>query len=193
MPGVPNDSGRGGDEGSAAISVLFLCTGNAARSVIAGAALGELRPDLIIATAGTLTVDGLPISWRTRAALDEVGLSAPRHASRQAEAIDLYRSDLVIALAPEHVRWVRREHAEMADRTSTLARLTRQLDPPDPSLAGVSYPERSIGERLAPMRLAAVELEPWEEVVDPGGGEVDAFVRCAREIVVLVDRLARLL
>ena len=43
------------------------------------------------------------------------------------------------------------------------------------------------------MQLADVELEPWEEVVDPGGGEVDAFIACAREIVVLVDRLAELL
>jgi hypothetical protein len=43
------------------------------------------------------------------------------------------------------------------------------------------------------MRLADVELEPWEEVVDPGGGEVDVFIECVREIVVLVERLAELL
>jgi hypothetical protein len=46
---------------------------------------------------------------------------------------------------------------------------------------------------LALLGLGAVELEPWEEVADPGGGEVEAFVACAREIVVLVDRLAELL
>ncbi len=37
------------------------------------------------------------------------------------------------------------------------------------------------------------ELEQWEEIVDPGGGEVEAFVQCAHEIVGLVDRLAELL
>jgi len=160
--------------------VLFLCTGNAARSVMAGVALSQLRPDLTVKTAGTLSVDGMPISWRTRAALDDVGLPWPKHASRQASAIDLQQSALVIALAPEHVQWVRREHPGTAHRTSTLIRLTKDLGPPHTALAA----------RLEAMRLERVDLETWEEVVDPGGGEVDAFIVCAREIVVLVDRLA---
>lgn len=163
--------------------VLFLCTGNAARSVMAGVALSQLRPDLTIETAGTLSVDGMPISWRTRAALDDVGLPWPKHKSRQASNIDLRRSALVVGLAPEHVEWVRREHPEVAHRTSTLIRLTKELGPPHLPLAA----------RLDAMRLVQVDLEPWEEVVDPGGGEVGAFIACAREIVVLVDRLAELL
>jgi hypothetical protein len=32
--------------------------------------------------------------------------------------------------------------------------------------------------------------EPWEEVVDPGGGETEVFVTCAREIDDLVAELA---
>ena len=38
--------------------------------------------------------------------------------------------------------------------------------------------------------LADVELGPWEQVVDPGGGEVEQFVECGREIVGLIGRLA---
>ena len=93
---------------------------------------------------------------------------------------DLDRATLVIALAPEHVEWVRREHPAAADKTATLKRLARELPDDD----------RPLGERVAGLALAEVELGPWEEVVDPGGGEVEAFTACAREVVDLVDDLA---
>jgi protein-tyrosine phosphatase len=162
---------------------LFLCTGNAARSVMAGVALEQRRPDLDVETAGTLTVDGLPISWRTRRALEAVGLPWPRHASRQAEEAHLDEADVVIGLAPEHVKWVRREHPDVSERAVTLRRIVDLLPPATDPLA----------TRLAAMDLARADLGDWEEIVDPGGGEVDDFVRCAREIVGLVERLARLL
>jgi protein-tyrosine-phosphatase len=160
--------------------VLFLCTGNAARSVMAGAALAAHLPDWHVSTAGTLVVEGQPMSWRTKAALDGVGLTAPQHRSRQATTTDLVHAALVIALAPEHVQWVRRTSPEAAARTATLIRLVRDLPADD----------RPLAERVAELRLAEVELAAWEEVIDPGGGDAEAFAACAREVVALVAQLA---
>lgn len=160
--------------------VLFLCTGNAARSVMAGAALAAHLPDWHVTTAGTLVVEGQPMSWRTKAALDGVGLAAPQHRSRQATSGDLGHAALVVALAPEHVQWVRRTNPEAAARTATLRRLVRDLAADD----------RPLAERVAELGLADVELADWEEVIDPGGGDAEVFAACAREVVDLIGQLA---
>ena len=160
-------------------ATVMLCTGNAARSVMAGAALAALLPERVITTAGTLVVEGQPMSWRTRAALQSVGLTAPDHRSRQA-GLELEHADLVIAAAPEHVLWVRRNIPRAAPHTGTLKRLVRDLPDDGTPLPG----------RVARLGLAEVELEDWEEVVDPGGGEAEDFARCAREVHELIGRLA---
>ena len=63
---------------------------------------------------------------------------------------ELDTADLVIALAREHVLWMRRTHPTAAPRTATLKRLARDL-PEGPA---------PLWERLAAMRLHEVQLEP---------------------------------
>lgn len=160
-------------------TVITLCTGNAARSVMAGAVLVAGDPGLEVITAGTHVIDGQPMSWRTREALATLGLEANHHRSAQLRPGDLERADLVLAMATEHVRYVRREHPEAADRTATLKRLVRELPAgPEP-----------LRERLTALDLALVEPHEDEDVADPAGGDEHVYVDCAREIHDLLTEL----
>ncbi|HTL84350.1 MAG TPA: hypothetical protein VL856_04165 [Acidimicrobiia bacterium] len=163
----------------AELHVVTLCTGNAARSVMAGAFLREHVPGLQVTTSGTHVIEGMPMSWRTRDAIASLGLPVPNHRSRQATAQELDNADLVIALAREHVMWMRRVHPTAAPRTATLKRLVRDLPDGDGPLF----------ERLARLRVHEVQLEPGEDVVDPAGGDLDVFLDCAQEIADLLHQL----
>lgn len=161
-------------------SVLFLCTGNASRSVMAGSALAQRRPDLNVATAGTLVIDGLPLSVRTRSALQAAGLSSNGHRSRQVDADQLRLARIVVAMAPEHVFWVRRNHPEFAARTVTLRHLAQEL----------SGGEQSAHEWITSADLRSHQVADDEEIVDPGGGEVDGYIDVAHQIVNLINQVA---
>ena len=93
-------------------------------------------------------------------------------------------------MAPEHVQWVRRTHPDAADRTVTLKRVVRDLAPASSSAAPSDAP---LLDRIRTLDLANVEIEEWEEVVDPAGGEQPEFDACAQEIDGLVDQLIALL
>ena len=147
---------------------------------MAGATLAMQLEDVRITTAGTHVIEGHPMSWRTRDAMIEVGVTpVTTHRSRQLRAHDL-DADLIVGLAVEHVTYVRRVHPDAAARTATLRRLVRDL-PHEPG---------PLADRIAALDLAEAELEPWEDVEDPAGGDLDMFVACARELVHLITELA---
>ena len=161
------------------IRIVTLCTGNAARSVMGGAILRARRADIEVVTAGTHVIEGMPMSWRTRDALAGLDVTADGHRSHQLRDGDAAVADLVLAMAGEHVSYVRRVHPQVAGRTATLKRLVRDLDPgPAP-----------LSERIATLGLDAVAIEGWEDVDDPAGGDLPEFEACAREIDDLLTKL----
>jgi protein-tyrosine-phosphatase len=151
--------------------------------------LKEDRPDaaLHIVTAGTHTIDGQPMGLRTRSALSTIpelaGTAFGGHRSRQVYQKDLLRADLVVAMEADHVRYVRREFPEAAERTATIRRLCGDLPPAPPALA----------QRVAGLRLAEAQPSNDEDVIDPAGGEDPEYVACVAELWVLCQRLITLL
>jgi protein-tyrosine-phosphatase len=159
--------------------VLFVCTGNAARSVMAGVMLGASGLDVTVTTAGTHVIEHQPVSIRTRHALDVVGLHASLHRSRQLTEDDVRAADVIVALASEHVAYVRRRHPAGADRTATLRFLAERL-PLGPT---------PLAERLAELALASVDPLVQGDVADPAGGDEQDYVDCAHELSALIGEL----
>lgn len=159
------------------LRLLYVCTGNAARSVMATAMTRARTSGVEVRGAGTLSIPGLPMSSRTRAALAELGLSDSSHRSNQLEEIDMRWADLVVVFEPQHLGYIRTNHPSGAAKSASLPRLVQQL--PDD--------ERPLVDRVAALGLDELDIEPWEEVVDPAGGDQDVFHACAREVSDLID------
>jgi protein-tyrosine-phosphatase len=167
--------------------LLVLCTGNAARSVMAGFMLDHLaegRPDpLHVVTAGTHTIDGQPMGMRTRTALSRIPELADsdfrRHRSRQVYEADFRRAELVVVMEADHVRFVRRQFAEFADKTGMLRRLCVDLAPSPPTLA----------VRVAALDLASVDIDDRDDVLDPAGQDADVYEKVVDELWELCQTL----
>jgi protein-tyrosine phosphatase len=159
--------------------VLMLCTGNAARSVMAGVMLEAAGRPVRVVTAGTHVVENQPTSRRTRDALVALGLDASAHRSRQISDASLDAATLVVAMAAEHVNYVRRRHPAAAGRTATLPWLAAHL-PAGPA---------PLADRVASLDLAHVDPADQGDVEDPAGGEAEIYAACAAHLSALMAEL----
>lgn len=195
VPAVAQD----GATAAGQFGILFVCTGNLCRSVIAErlarrglrARLGPAASWFRVTSAGTASLDGCPVHPYTAEALSWLGADADGVASHALTAADVDTADLILAAGREH----RDAVVAMRPRASRRAYLLREFArlaacTVDRPAAGQPAADqaRHLVAAVAQLRGLVPYVEPAEdEIADPATNSA-AFLDCARAIDTAVSQ-----
>ena len=129
-------------------NILFVCTGNCARSVIAAAltraALSKAGLDLEVESAGTRASAGQPATENTVKILAEHGVTLAPHQAKLCTPDLIKKADLVLVMQKLHRSQVIAKVPAAARKTAVITDLCAEIQPwikemgvPDPM--GMSY------------------------------------------------------
>jgi protein-tyrosine phosphatase len=167
-------------------NVLFVCTGNLCRSPTAEAvAVRELRrhpgAPLRFISAGTHAMEGSPAATRSVSAAAARGADLERHHARELTRRRVRAADLILCLAADHRPYVLAFERSAARRTFTLASFTR-------AVSQWAWLASSPAE-LVNMAAEHVRELPGDDVEDPLGHPMSAYVACVERLDGLVTAL----
>ena len=111
--------------------VLMVCVGNICRSPAAEVLLRQALPVLTVESAGLETVDGRAADDHIISLLNERGLDASAHRSRQLAQWMVTAADLVRVMEASHKRQLEQNFPQVRGRVFRLLE-ARKADIPDP-------------------------------------------------------------
>lgn len=183
--------------------VLFVCTGNTCRSPLAEGMFSLTARTRGLAaearSAGIAAVNGIPISKHTETILKEKGTQASAKGSQALTAEHVDWADLILTMTMGHKKSILQQYPAAVDKTYTLKEFAGSGDAETD--AAVQQREKLMSELQIKMALneaiaesekeRLIELErklPDYDIVDPFGGSLASYRRCAGEIEAAVGR-----
>lgn len=116
------------DTGSYTKKILFVCTGNIARSASAQYISAQLSPpesEWVFDSAGTGAVVGAGVAPHIDKELEQRGIDFHQHSAKQVTAELLAESALVLVMEKEHLNWLVREWPQHSSKIHLLKQMAR--------------------------------------------------------------------
>ena len=148
------------------MEVLILCSGNIVRSPFAEGLLRKILGDIgvkdvLVSSAGTLGIEGQPADPESVRLARERGFDLRAHRSRGLQMRDVSRADLIVCMEASHARRVKQIDPSAASRVKLLTEFETES-----------------------------ERAPSADVIDPIGGDREAFRSCFELIERCIVNLA---
>ncbi|HHY10387.1 MAG TPA: low molecular weight protein arginine phosphatase [Firmicutes bacterium] len=131
-------------------SVLFVCTGNTCRSVMAEHLLRHYAAEaglaIKVASAGLGAFAGSPAAANTVAVLEEKGISAKRHKARAVDAGLLAEFDLILAMTKAQQDRLRAINPAVSDKIFLLKEFPERMQGPREELTGSNEKDYEVSD-----------------------------------------------